>query len=268
MADNQLLENLNNDPNSAELVEIISTIMKLPEESLQDTTKESLIGMFAGAFTPTIQDNTIKGIIEFFDNHNYTRTEARSFIDNLKAEVRELIDSLSPSKAKRDVLEGLFNQLISLYDRAIEKYRTAAIILNMTLEEGAHEPTYAHETDAGADIYAAETITLQPHSLSNKIKTGLRITLPENWVGYIIPRSSIGMKTPLRLSNSIGCIDSLYRGEIGVLYDNISDEPYTINAGDRIAQLIIMPCYHFKANVVEKLDETERGEGGFGSSGK
>ena len=138
----------------------------------------------------------------------------------------------------------------------------------LTLEKGATAPSYAHETDTGADLSALETVVVPAHSIGNKIHTGVRIALPENWTAYIVPRSSIGAKTPLRLSNSIGVIDSDYRGELGILYDNISDSDYTINAGDRIAQLIVMPAYHFKAQVVDILPETERSEGGFGSTGK
>ena len=111
-------------------------------------------------------------------------------------------------------------------------------------------------TDAAADLYAADTVTLAPHSTSNMIRTGVHIALPEGWMAMIFPRSSIGAKTGLRLSNSCGIIDSEYRGPLGVLYDNISDSEYTINAGDRIAQLLVMPNYHFRAKVVDTLDET------------
>ena len=132
---------------------------------------------------------------------------------------------------------------------------------------GAKVPTYAHDTDAAADLYAMETTVLEGNSLGNKIRTGVKIQLPEGWQALIIPRSSIGAKTSLRLSNSVGLIDSGYRGELGVLYDNTSDEPYTVNAGDRIAQLLVMPSYRFQAKVVDILADSDRGEGGFGSSG-
>ena len=112
-----------------------------------------------------------------------------------------------------------------------------------------------------------ETVIVQGNTAGNKIRTGVKIQLPEGWLALIIPRSSIGAKTPLRLSNSVGLIDSGYRGELGVLYDNISDSPYAINAGDRIAQLLVMPSYRFKPEVVETLEDSDRGEGGFGSSG-
>ena len=89
----------------------------------------------------------------------------------------------------------------------------------------------------------------------------------EGWLAMILPRSSMGVKTPLRLSNSVGLIDSGYRGELGVIYDNTSDNDYQISAGDRIAQLLVMPSYRFKAQVVDVLVDSDRGEGGFGSSG-
>ena len=268
MADNTLFNNLNNDPTTQSLTEIISSIMELPDETLQDTTKESLLGMFAGAFTPSVQNETIKGIIEFFENNGHTKTSAASLVTQIKQEIKDLIDSLQPSTNKREILEGLFNQLISMYGKALERYHSAAFTLNMTLEEGAHEPTYAHTTDAAADLYAADTVTLAPHSLSIMIRTGVHIQLPEGWMAMIVPRSSIGVKTGLRLSNSVGIIDQSYLGQLGVIYDNISDEPYTINAGDRIAQLLIFPSYQFKTNIVGKLEDTDRGENGFGSSGK
>ena len=115
--------------------------------------------------------------------------------------------------------------------------------------------------------YAAEDMVLPPHSLANTVHTQLYIELPEGWTALILPRSSIGKKTGLRLSNSVGVIDSTYRGEIGVMYDNISDSEYTIHAGDRIAQMLVIPTYSFATNVVAALNETERGEGGFGSTG-
>ena len=95
----------------------------------------------------------------------------------------------------------------------------------------------------------------------------MHIALPENWVMMIDPRSSIGLKSGLRLSNSIGIIDEDYRGEIGILYDNLSDSDYEIKAGDRIAQCWVQPVYRFKPVEVVTLPETERGEGGFGSTG-
>ena len=164
------------------------------------------------------------------------------------------------------IVEKIFN----IFDEAAAKYHSYSIELPMTVdtEAGAQVPSYAHETDAAADLYAMETTVIQGNTLGNKIRTGVKIQLPEGWLAFILPRSSIGAKTPLRLSNSVGLIDSGYRGELGILYDNISDTPYTINAGDRIAQLLVMPSYRFQAKVVDILADSDRGEGGFGASGK
>ena len=158
----------------------------------------------------------------------------------------------------------------NIFDEAVDKYHSYAIELPMTVDKaiGAKEPTYAHDTDAAADLYAPADQIVPAHSYGNMIKTGVKIQLPEGWLAMILPRSSMGTKTPLRLSNSVGLIDSGYRGELGILYDNTSNEDYQITAGDRIAQLLVMPSYRFKAKVVDILADSDRGEGGFGASGK
>jgi len=189
-------------------------------------------------------------------------------IDEARNSMISFIDELHPSEKKRVILNGIFSIFYNLFDSVLERYHKFDIELPIQLEEGAQVPTYAHENDAAADLYAADTVVVPAHSLRNMIRTGVHIQLPENWVAFIFPRSSIGSKTPLRLSNSAGIIDCQYRGPLGVLYDNLSDSDYTINAGDRIAQLMVMPNYHFKAKIVDKLEKSERGENGFGSSGK
>ena len=150
----------------------------------------------------------------------------------------------------------------------VEKYHSYSIELPIKLEDGAQVPTYAHDTDAAADIYALDDTLIQANTFSNKLRTGVSIQLPEGWLALILPRSSIGAKTPLRLSNSVGLIDSGYRGELGVLYDNTSDNDVKIKKGDRIAQLLVMPSYRFKAQKVDILGASDRGIQGFGSTGK
>ena len=167
---------------------------------------------------------------------------------------------------KRELIEGVFGIFYEIFDEVIERYHS--ITIPMKLEEGAKIPTYAHDTDACADLYASQDMTLPAHSFSNLVHTGVRIALPSDWVMLLDTRSSIGMKTGLRLSNSLGVIDEDYRGEIGVLYDNLSDSDYEIKAGDRIAQCWVQPVYRFKGVEVDELPATERGEGGFGSTGK
>lgn len=249
------------------IMDLIKQIMNLPDD-LDLTVIESLQGMFTGAITPRMREDSIKSLITSFDNQNYTRKTATDYVNQMKNEINEMIESLQPSNTKQQLLDALFEIFFEIFDTALEQYHKFDFIMPIQLEDGAHEPTYAHDTDAAADLYAKEDITLKAHSISNMINTGVHIQLPENWMAIVIPRSSIGAKTGLRLSNSQGCIDSDYRGAIGVIYDNISDSNYTIHAGDRIAQLLVRPVYRFQPQIVDILNTTERGEGGFGSSGK
>ena len=132
----------------------------------------------------------------------------------------------------------------------------------------AQLPTYATEGAAGMDLYAAneEPITLAP--LERKlIPLGFTMELPTGYEAQIRPRSGMAIKRGITLSNCVGTVDEDYRGEVCVGLVNLSREDYTIQTGDRIAQMIIAPVT--KANIIEvdELAETLRGEGGFGSSG-
>ena len=260
-------ETLVNNADMKPLMDIINSVMELPDDMLTEEVIESMVGMVNGAITPRLRKQMVESVIENFRTGAYSRSEALQDLEVSKQSMKDFIAELNPSTAKKEILDEIFQIFYDIFDQAGEKYLAYDIVLPMTLEGDAKIPTYAHETDAAADLYALETVTVTANSRGNMIRTGVRIALPENWVAYIVPRSSIGTKTPLRLSNSVGVIDAGYRGELYILYDNISDSDYTITAGDRIAQLIVMPSYHFKAEVADILDTTERGEGGFGSSG-
>lgn len=248
--------------------EIIEAIMALPDTSLNSSVVESYVGMVNGAFTDKLKADVITEVLKKFQNEHYSYREAENEINGLKNSLNELIQTLEPSPFKEEILRGIFQIFVDIYDESLARYHGGDITLPICLDEGAQVPSYAHDTDACADLYAFETTVIPAHSYGTKVRTGVKIALPTRWVAMIFPRSSIGAKTPLRLSNSVGIIDSDYRGELGVLYDNTSDNDYTINAGDRIAQLMVMPSYSFTAKLVDTLDETERGEGGFGSTGE
>lgn len=250
-----------------ELTKMIESIMSISDDALNSASLNMIKGMFSGAFTPEVREQTIQQILTSYKKENKTASEIQQGINDFNLSITELIDELHPSAAKAELLNFIFDIFVEMFEEAKNRYSFYDIELPVTLEEGAKAPTYAHDTDACADIYALEDMILPAHSISNKVRTGLRIALPKGWVMKIAPRSSIGSKTGLRLSNSIGVIDADYRGEIGILYDNISDSDYEIKAGDRIAQCWVEPIHQFKAVVVEKLDETERGAGGFGSTG-
>ncbi len=135
------------------------------------------------------------------------------------------------------------------------------------LDERAIIPTYGTIDSAGADLYAIldETININPGE-TVIISTGLAMAIPKNYVGLIYARSSLGTKKGLAPANKVGVIDSDYRGEIKVVLFNQSKEIQTINPNERIAQIVITPFIQANFIEVDELNETERGQGGFGST--
>lgn len=129
-------------------------------------------------------------------------------------------------------------------------------------------PAYATPQSAGMDLRAniEDPITLRP--LERRIvPTGLCIALPEGYEAQVRPRSGLALKHGITVLNSPGTIDSDYRGEIGVLLINLSDTPFVINAGERIAQMVVARHEQAELIEVEELDDTERGAGGYGHTG-
>ena len=130
-------------------------------------------------------------------------------------------------------------------------------------------PQYATALSAGLDLRAnlEEDITLQPME-RRLVPTGLSIALPEGYEAQVRPRSGLALKHGITLLNTPGTIDADYRGEIGGIMVNLSDTPFNIADGDRIAQLVIARYEQAEWEAVEALDSTERGDGGFGHTGK
>lgn len=136
------------------------------------------------------------------------------------------------------------------------------------LSNNAKMPTRGTAQSAGYDLYNPEgDCYIAPHD-TVKIDIGLAIALPENTFGAIFARSGLSVKKSLRPANCCGIIDADYRGPIIVALHNDSDTMQTISAGERIAQLVVMPFIPVEFNIVDELDETERGEGRLGSTGK
>ncbi len=133
----------------------------------------------------------------------------------------------------------------------------------------AQLPTRGSAQAAGYDLYAClpeGVVTIAPHTTA-RIGTGLAIAVPEGYFGAIFARSGLAAKQGLRPANCVGVADSDYRGEYIVALHNDTDEARTIAHGERIAQLVVMPYLGVTFDEVEQLDATERGEGGFGSTG-
>ena len=135
------------------------------------------------------------------------------------------------------------------------------------LSENATLPTRAHASDAGLDLYAAEAARISPGDRAS-IGTGLAVAVPEGLAGLVLPRSGLALKHGVTLVNSPGLIDPGYRGEVRILLHNTDrNSSFEVVAGDRIAQLILVPIALASPLESDALDATARGAGGFGSSG-
>ncbi len=132
------------------------------------------------------------------------------------------------------------------------------------LAADARLPTRAHADDAGLDLYSTKTIDFRPGQ-GGLVSTGVAVAVPEGHVGLIADRSSLAKKG---LKTAGGVVDTGYRGEVSVLLWNISKETFTLRKGDRVAQLLIIPIAVPKVEETDELDETKRGSGGFGSTGR
>jgi deoxyuridine 5'-triphosphate nucleotidohydrolase len=138
--------------------------------------------------------------------------------------------------------------------------------IKTTLAPGAIKPTYQTPGSAGMDLCSTEDVALQPLERS-LVGTGVRMAIPKGFEGQVRPRSGLALKKGVSMVNTPGTIDSDYRGEIKCLLINLSQEPVLLAKGERIAQLVIVPVSQAYLEVVDDLDDTERGEGGFGSTG-
>ncbi len=133
--------------------------------------------------------------------------------------------------------------------------------------EGLPLPAYATSGAAGMDVVAAEELVLAPGA-RHAVATGFAIAIPDGYEVQVRPRSGLALKHGITCLNTPGTIDSDYRGEVKVILANLGDQPFPIARGDRIAQLVPAPVQRATLETVETLDDTARGSGGFGSTGR
>lgn len=168
---------------------------------------------------------------------------------------------------KNKELEDIANRAIALNERILilQGFLLNGFdLIKVKLDEGAKMPTRAHSTDAGLDIYAREGQII-PARQSVKFDTGVHVELPEGTVGFL--KSKSGLNVSFGLTNT-GVIDVGYTGSIVAKLYNNSDEDYEVKAGDKISQLVILPILTPTPYLVDSLEESERGDNGFGSSGR
>ena len=130
-------------------------------------------------------------------------------------------------------------------------------------------PEYAKPGDAGLDLVSRIEVEIAPGGGRMRIPTGISVAIPDGYAGFVLPRSGLALRHGITCMNAPGLIDSGYRGELQVILVNTDpDEPFVVNVGDRIAQLVIMAVPSVRLVPVTALDDTERGRGGFGHTGR
>lgn len=175
----------------------------------------------------------------------------------------ELVDEV------KNIRESLGVQgLVPLLEMRMISSRTVKgpVLRIKKLDPGVEPPSYAHEGDAGLDIRSAEELTLEPGERA-VVSTGFAMALPEGYAAFVQPRSGLAARSGISIVNTPGLIDCHYRGEVKVILVNLGDEPFQVRRGDRIAQMVVQGVEPADVELVEELDETARGEGGFGSTG-
>lgn len=147
---------------------------------------------------------------------------------------------------------------------AYDPYTMTKRVINCLAEDKAFLPRRANPTDAGADLMSTQDLEIYPGE-QKLVDTGVAVKIPEGYAGFVFNRSSQGKKG-ITIPHSVGVIDADYRGNIKVILKNLGEDPYKIERGDRIAQLVVIPVV--LCDFVDIWNDTERGTGGFGSTGK
>ena len=244
-----------------EIKQVFKTIQDLPDESVE-------------LILPQIEEE-FKKMVEEQDLVNKTKTEfleqgytiadiniIKENYDNIANDYFKLVKPTSPKGRYISALVGVYKDIL---DKIIKEGFSRTVNIKVVKDtEDAQLPTYAHFGDAGADLYANEEIDIQPNEVKI-IPTGLRVEIPDGYEMQVRPRSGMSVKTPIL--GILGTVDSGYRGPLGVMLYNHGEISYKVQKGDRIAQAVIAPTYHGNFLISNSLSETERGDGGFGSSG-
>jgi dUTP pyrophosphatase len=139
----------------------------------------------------------------------------------------------------------------------------------VSLDPDLAPPTYAHPGDAGADLFARHDVVLAPCGGRALVPTGVAVAIPDGWAGFVLPRSGLALRHGVTVANAPGLIDAGYRDELKVILVNLDPtEPYQVQRGDRIAQLVLGQVGHATFTPASSLRASERGSGGFGHTGR
>ena len=246
---------------------LINKIASLTEEEIE-RMESSYDNLFEGM---TNNQELINETRRAMKAAGMTTTDIENDREGLYTLVKHMKETEHFSERKIRLLDKIVEITMSIYDKAIETGMRETVLISVELcKPDAKLPTYAHEYDAGFDIYLPEDFTIKAHEHGKIAPTGLKMAIPTGYELQIRPRSGNSVKTTLRIANAPGTIDCGYCNEIGIICDNIGDEDLEFKKGDRIAQGIIAVSPKGIFNQVDdimKVTGANRG-GGYGSTGK
>lgn len=235
-------------------------LLKLPDEKFSAAVKNIKEVLETVFKDPSYQETVLSTIRTSGGNKDFSADK------ETLSEYIERVKTSTLSQSKKDFIELFLTNVIMVTSELVEVPRQRIEVEIKKLSENAKLPEYAHLTDAGADIFALEDTYLKPNE-TKLVKTGIAVAIPIGYEIQIRPRSGLSLKTPLRVANAPGTIDTDYRGEVCVIMWNSGNEAVKIEAGDKIAQMVINEVPMIKWKEVTELSSTERGAGGFGSTG-
>ena len=256
------------DAASEKILELIGGIIELPDEAIDQNQVEVILGMIRGGITPKLREESVVAILDEMKTKPYS--ESKEMIEVMGEAADELIEELEvTNEDKQNLIRGIFGIFAEIAQEAFERLEGYDTVVHFQLvHPNAKIPTYAHDTDAGADVYAPDDVVIAPHARGQKVDTGFKMAMAPGWYMAVCPRSGLSYKTTMRIANTPGTIDCDYRDNVGILIDNLSDETIVINAGDRIAQFVLHPVHRFKGVVTDDVNQIgENRGGGFGSTG-
>ena len=256
-----MMNNFNGFGIDDETIDQLSELLDMPDEKFAAISKIASANMGEIYNTPEFEAQ----IRDALKLHPITNLDKE--LAGLQETINEIDEDDSLSKEKREFLTGMIKGTMDGIVRVMENPREKVGVKIEKINPNATIPTYAHPTDAGADVTAAEAETIAPGE-TKLVHTGLKMAIPAGYEVQVRPRSGLSLKTGLRVANAPGTVDSAYRGELCVIMTNIGSETENINAGDKIAQLLIAPTPMMVFTETTVDNNTDRGTGGFGSTDK
>lgn len=224
------------------------------------------------AIYPVIKEAMDQGYKDNAVRNDILEAMRRTPISDIEAEEKSAREFIENIRNAEDLSENKKDFLISIMEASIltgiELYHNPRERIKVQVEKIVPEaklPEYAHPTDAGADVFAVKD-TVVPAGETVLVGTGLRFAIPKGYEVQVRPRSGLSLKTDLRVANAPGTIDATYRGEVNIIMWNTGSDEITIEAGDKIAQLVIAPTPMMEFEETTIDTDTDRGEGGFGST--